>query len=126
MSQEYAMPISSGTGPATAITSGRTPVSNVAPNHQIATQTAPSTTYRPAKLLSDGRMRTSGSAGGMLPNLHVLVGRKGRVVDPGDRVLGDLRAHDHQRAEVHDRREQQAIEREMLEVMEDRLALMYD
>ena len=53
---------------------------------------------------------------------HVLVGRKRRVVDRRDRVLRDTRPDAHQRAKIHDRREHHPVDRELLDLVEQRFA----
>src|SRR5690242_4143319 len=55
--------------------------------------------------------------------LHVLVGREWAHPDVGDRVLGDARPDAVQGAQVHDRREHHAVDRELLDLVQQRLAL---
>src|SRR5262245_59204574 len=78
---------------------------------------------RPAPSSLDGPIH--GDATWYLPDLHVFVRRERRVVDPGDRVLGDPRADAHEGAEVHDRGEHHAIDRQLLDPVERRLALAH-
>src|SRR5262245_4667469 len=56
---------------------------------------------------------------------HVLVGRERRIVNRGDRVLGDARSHAHQGAEVHDRAEHGPVDRGLLDLEEQGLALLH-
>src|SRR5439155_15671031 len=52
---------------------------------------------------------------------HVFVGREGRHRDDVDGVIGHARSDAHQRAEVHHRREHHALDRQLLDAMEQRL-----
>src|SRR3989441_12117092 len=54
---------------------------------------------------------------------HVLIGGERAHGDRGDRVLGQARPHPHQRAQVHDRREHHAVDRELLDAVQQGLAL---
>src|SRR2546427_3656954 len=54
---------------------------------------------------------------------HVFVRRERGIVDRGDRVLGDARPDPHQGAKVHGRTEHRAVDRELLDLEQERLAL---
>src|SRR6266446_546296 len=56
--------------------------------------------------------------------LHVLVGGEGAHPDVRDRVPGDAGADAHQDAEVHDRREHRPVDRELLNLVQERFALL--
>src|SRR5438046_5339172 len=56
--------------------------------------------------------------------LHVLVGGEGAHPDVRDRVPGDAGADAHQDAEVHDRRKHRPVDRELLNLVQERFALL--
>src|SRR6266446_10327810 len=57
-------------------------------------------------------------------DLHVLVGRERAHPDIGDRVLGDARTDPHQGAQIHHRREHRPLDRQLLDLVQDCLALL--
>src|SRR5215467_9700628 len=61
---------------------------------------------------------------GLLPDLHVFVGRERAHPYVRDRVLRNARANAHQRAEMDDRRVHDPIDRQLLDLVEHGLALL--
>src|SRR5579864_4160991 len=60
----------------------------------------------------------------LLLDLHVLVRRKRAHPDIGDGMLGDARADADQRAQIHDRREHHPVDRQLLDLVQQRRALV--
>src|SRR5207244_12694669 len=73
--------------------------------------------YRP------GWSQTPREMSALVLQLDVLVDRERVQGHPVERVVGHARAHAAQRAVVHDRQEHRAVDRELLDLVEDRLAL---
>src|SRR5438067_1802673 len=69
-------------------------------------------------------MPPGGNGPSSVPELHVLVRRERAHLDPGDGVLRDPRPDAHQGAEIHDRREHRAVDRELLDLVQQRLAFL--
>src|SRR6266571_9572630 len=56
-------------------------------------------------------------------DFHVLVARERAHPHIGDRVLDDAWADSHQRAQIHHRSEHRPVDRQLLDLVEDRSAL---
>src|SRR5262249_5423289 len=60
----------------------------------------------------------------LLLELHVLVRREWRHPHVGNGVLGDARTDAHQGAQIHDRRVHHPVDGELLDLVQQRLALL--
>src|SRR6516162_1404878 len=71
----------------------------------------------------DGLRPERSSERALLLDLEVLVGREWAHPNICDRVLGDARADPHQGAKVQDRSVHDPVDRQLLDLVQDRLAL---